>query len=226
VSTLVYKHCPHYHGGNTDPTRFDLHEVTREGQPPMYVMTESELNRGSGFDSEATRDAAARNVADYIREHNNFGPGQVILYQQRPDGDFERVGFREYGRDGQSETDREFRRDDPELYQSLKGDPGRGQAQEEPAWGENQRTLYTRADLENALGERLEEVPAQTPQQRQDSLNEQWRDLSGPATDRPAEVAADQARQGEAAQESQQRSQEQAQQMNQHQQQHYQSQQF
>jgi hypothetical protein len=137
-------------------------------------------------------------------------PHEIKLYQQKTDGSFERVDFREIGRDARPSTSLEMEQNNPELYSSLK-EAGEidnwGEQNHTPPFTEIRRTPYSRQEVESSIEAPLR-ARLETPQQENaKSYNEQWRDLSGPTIDRPAEVAADK------------RSQEQTQQSTDHQQQ-------
>ena len=182
MSSTIYRDVPYYHN-ETTVTLYDVQEVRQEGSPPMYAISESDKNIGPGFDNGPTRDAVAKDMAHVIKEADGCSPEQVNLYQQRPDGDFDQVDFREIGRDGQSQANQEQQQSDPELYPANQETT---QTEQAPQWTEYNRTPNTRADVERSLGEMLE-APEQSPQQRQEAPAEQLRDVSGPTIDRAHE---------------------------------------
>lgn len=194
---MIYKDVPYYHNKevlnseNFDPTTVDpktvtlynVQEVRQEGAPPMYVLSESVNNQGPGFDDIDTRDGVAEEMAQGIQELDQCKPREVRLFQERPDGDYDRVDFRDIGRDGQSSADQEFQEKAPNQYESQKGD--QEPAPERPAdWSEYHRETYTREDLQRSLGDEAVHVPERTPQQEQESP---LADMYGPATNRSAE---------------------------------------
>lgn len=189
---MIYKDVPYYHdpktfdGETVDPktvTLYNVQEVRQNGVNPMYVLSESENNQGPGFDNLNARDAVAQDMAHGIQEANQCTPLEVRLYQERPDGGYDRVDFREIGRDGQSSADQEFQEKAPELYQSQKGD--QEPAPEQPAqWTEYHREPYTHDDLQRTMGDEAVHVPERSPQQEQESP---LANMSGPSVDRGAE---------------------------------------
>ena len=207
---------------NGEETKYDLQQMQYEDRPPMYVVSESPDNQGPGFDNQQTRDEVIHRAAQsalalndpelFVELEEKMRPEDLRIFQQRPDGDFDRVGFRQIGGDGRSNVDIEVEQNAPELYPQFRDD----QQYESPQITEISRTPYTREELLDVSDNAPLRAPEQTLQQQQESLQEQWKDLSGPKIDNAAEQAADQ--------QAQQRSQEQAMQMNQHQEQSYQSQ--
>ncbi len=188
MKTTIYPDNSFYQDQKT-PTLYNLQEVQQDGKKPTYIISESDRNQGRGFDSGQTRDGVANDVANAVREAKGYQRGEAVFYQQRPDGDFDLVGFREIGRNGRSEADVERAAAEP-------GWKGQAASPESQDWGEYQRTKYTRAEVEKAVGAPLD-AAAETPQQRQESLNQQYKDLSGPQINRAAEVAADTSRRQE-----------------------------
>ena len=227
---MTYTHAD---GQETD---YDLQQIRYEdGRPPNYVLSESADNQGPGFDDARTRDAVSHEAAQAAMALNHpelspaaereMKPNEVILYQQRPDGDFDRVAYGEIGKNARSNVDIEMEQNDPELYQSLKQDQEPLQDQR-PEFTELPRTLYTREEVERAVGDTLR-APEETHQQYQASLNEQWANLNGPAIERNGSAmernSETDAEAEQAVRDQQQRNQEQTLQMNQHEQQHQQS---
>ena len=198
MKSVVYQDCPYYHDNKNISddkkiTLYHLEEFSYEDRKPSYVITESENNQGLGFGDWKTRDGVAKDVAGAIREAHDYTADQVDLYQQRPDGNFDRVGFREIGRDGFPSADKERSVEEPDWKQS-ENPP------KEVQWSEHQRTVYTPEEVEKNVGSALAIMP---------EVPKELKDLSGPAIDRPAEKRADV-----------QRRQEQDQQLNQHQKEH------
>lgn len=223
-------------------TVYDLQEIRQDNGAVAYVVSESPYNQGPGFESQGIRDVIAHqaaqsalalndpeinpNVEDKMRAH------ELTLYQQRPDGNFERVDFYEIRQDGRSAVELEREQADPDLFPSSTRDQESAQARTPDITELHRSPTYTRQEVEERVDAPLR-APEETHQQAQAAQPEAWRDMSGPAIDRGAEVAADQASQAQqaqqaaqAAQDAQQRSQEQATQMNHHQQDHSHSQQF
>ena len=202
---------------------FELQQVRYEdGRTPAYVVSESPSNQGPGFEDSATFYAVSNQAAEsalllnkpelFPDAEREIRPHEIKLYQQNTEGSFERVEFREIGRDARPSTDLEMEQNNPELYSSLKeaGQSGsRGEQDLTPPFTEIKRTPYTRQEVESAVEAPLQ-ARLETPQQQHaKSYEEQWRDLSGPSIDRAAEVTADR------------RSQEQTQQSTDHQQQQH-----
>jgi len=182
-------------------TQYELQQIRpADGSRPTYVVSESELNQGPGFDQAGTRVGVAHEGAAAAVALNNpeafpestreIRPREVNLYQQLPDGNFNHVSFREIGRNGGSNVDTEMQQNHPDDYQ-------KAQANREPMppqdveFTESNRTLYSREQVEERVGAELR-APDQTPQQQYDQMmNEQWKELSGPSSfDRAAERAA------------------------------------
>jgi len=209
VTSVVYPDIQYYHDQKTEKTTlFDIQQLLPDDKTPIdlqkkpsFIINESASNQELGFDRSQIKEGVALDVAYAFGEIDGHSAAEIRVFQQRPDGDFDRVFFREIGRDGASAADKERAADQPNAEKPA--------ASGEPAtWSEYQRTRYTREEVETFVGAPLE-APAETPQQKQASLDHQYKDLSGPAIDRVAEKAADLSRQ-----------QEQNQQMNQQQDQH------
>lgn len=197
---------------NGQKTEYDLQQVRREdGKQPIYIISESEDNIGPGFDRTGTRDAVAEQSARAVIALNDpdvfpgaerkMRPNEIKLFQQRPDGDFERVDFREIGRDGRSNVDVEMEQNDPKAYKAYQQEQSNTQ-EGFLQFTETSRTKYTRQELEQTAGEL--HASAETHQQREQS---QSQSLWDPAANRTAEQV----------EVNRQRSQGQTQQMNQQQ---------
>ena len=210
------------HPNGVDRTEFELQQVRYEdGRTPRYVLSEAPNNQGPGFDDRATFLAVSAQGAESAMILNKpelfpdatreIRPHQILLYQQTPAGTFEKVDYREIGRDGRPNTSVEMEQNNPELYASLKEAgqiDGRREPDQTPPFTEIERTPYTREEVESSIKAPLR-ASQETPQQQQEKSYEvQWREQSGPSIDRVAEKAIIS------------RSQEQTQQASDHQQQH------
>jgi len=162
---LLYRNQKYEHEDGT-VTMYDLQQVQHGNEPATYLVNESPNNQGPGFDSWQTRDAVTREVAATIQNKDGVEPHQVNLYQQRPDGDFDRVSFRHTGHHGDIHS-------------------GEGQD-----WSESQRDVYLRADVEKNVKAELH-APQETPQQLQQRQNQEYQEMSGPQFDRNAVSAAE-----------------------------------
>ena len=198
---------PHiYTHPNVAETKYDLQEITLESGKMAYVVSESPDNQGPGFESQGTRDIVAHRAAQSALALNDperfpdivhkMMAHELDLYQQRPDGDFDRVVFREISRDGRSngEVERE-QAAEPELYPSSTKDQAAADQARTPQITESGRDTYTREQVEAQVESPLR-APEETHQQWQANQEEAWRNLTGPAIDRSTEVAPDQASHG------------------------------
>ena len=203
-----------YNHPDGQQTQYDLQQIRDvDDTPPVYVISESENNTGRGFDSVATRDAVAQQAAKAIIALNDptifpdaereMRPSEINLYQQRPDGDFERVDFREIGRDARSNVDIEMKQNDPQAFEAYQQEQS-GAQQAPLQFTETSRTRSSWEELSEVVGEL--HASKETLQQKQSLNEQQWKELSGPSIDRAAEI-------------DNQRAQEQVLQMNQHQEQ-------
>lgn len=184
MSSVYYRDVPYYHDEN-NVTLYDVQEIQYEGRPSAYVISESQSNQGPGFDNPHVRDAVAHDMAESIQEGHDVGAREVNLYQQRPDGDFDRVQFREIGHDGSSEANQEWAWEQPNIYAAQQ--EAEPQAQD-PGFTESGRSLYERADVERSVGEQVQ-APEETPQQARVAEQErEWQEMSGPSVDRVAEA--------------------------------------
>lgn len=232
-----------YTAENGQETHYDLQQIRYDdGRSPTYIVSESALNQSPGFTDAHIRDGVSHEAASAAVALNRpdlFPDAQktiqfseVNLYQQRPDGNFEQVTFRQIGQDGLSNVDIERAPNNPQQYAASQRNQ-EGAPEQTTTYTESSRTLYTREELEKTVNAEIQ-APEQTPQQQQDLREEQWKNLSGPSVDRAAEITAHQASeapqqaaaaaqqqaaetaQQQAAAAAQQRSAEQTQQMNEH----------
>lgn len=215
-----------YTNRDGEETKYDLQQVRYDnGRLPSYIASESELNEGPGFDNVQTRYAVAHQAASAAMALNNpeafpeatreIRPGEINLYQQRPDGDFDRVEFTEIGKNARSNHDIDLEQSGQTSYQSSKPD-----LEQNIQYTESDRDFIYREDVEKKINAPLH-APQETLQQREESSNDQWRDLSGPEIDRAAEQVILERQETQ----NQQQSNDQVQQMNQQQEQHHYSQQ-
>ena len=177
-----------------EETKFDLQQVRYEdGRTPQYVISESPDNQGPGFENpqalygasyQGAHAALALNHPDVNPDVDRaMRPNKINLYQQLPDGSFNHVSYREIGQDGRPSTDVERQQNEGTPFPSdQSGQDG------PPVITESQRDPIGRSDLEEKMDAPLR-APEETLQQREASLEEQWRELSGPAIDRAAEKA-------------------------------------
>ena len=156
----------YYRHPNGQVTKYDLQEVQHGSGPRIYVASESASNQGPGFEAWPTRDAVAHDASARIQRKDGVEPEQVRLYQQKPDGDFDRVDFRSLGRDAgvraADGTDAQTR------------DAGKTQD-----WSECHRETQSREEVRQELQSDLFAAP-ETPQQFQQRQNQEYRDLSAP----------------------------------------------
>jgi len=123
-------HSFSYQNANGKMSDLEVQGIERNGKT-IYVLSEAVGNHGPGFDDPGMRDGAAHDLCIGIQASDRLQPEDVLLYQQRPDGDFERVDFRTIGRDI-------------------------SMSDEQPnQFTESHREIYTREELENTVGEVL-----------------------------------------------------------------------
>ena len=140
-------------------TFYDVQEVQHAGRPPVYIISEAADNKGPGLDDPGTKSAIAHDAATMMRGEHNLEAHQLNIYQQRPDGNFDRVDVRDIGRD-------------------VSMNPN-----QPTDWQECGRTPYSRKEVEQAVEVGVA-APEETHQQKQQQLQEQWNDLQGPSIDR------------------------------------------
>lgn len=192
-------------------TKYDLQELENGNQLPVYVLSESRDNQGPGFDDPQTRDEIAHLAAQSAIALNNpeifpesteeLSPNRLVMFQQKPDGDFDRVSFYEIGKDGRSNVDIEISQNDPELRDEFVREDISSRPTE---FTEAGRETYTRDEVEEIVDGAPLHAPEQTlQQQRQDTLQREWEELSGPSIDNETKIQVQQ----EQAQEQQQQQQ-------------------
>jgi hypothetical protein len=97
---MTYKHP------DGQETKYDLQQIRyNDGRLPAYVVSESQDNTGPGFDNtramygvseQAASASMALNKPEAFPEaEREIRPHEIKLFQQRTDGQFDRVGYRE-----------------------------------------------------------------------------------------------------------------------------------
>ena len=115
-------------------TLYDVQELDRNGQK-SYVVSESPENEGPGFDDMRTQQMVARDACSTIQAKDEARAHEVDMYQQRPDGNFDKVDFRYEAAGTYNET-----------------------------WHESDRTPTARPEVERDVQSDLH-APQETPQQ-------------------------------------------------------------
>jgi hypothetical protein len=115
-------------------TSYDVQELERNGQK-SYVVSESPENTGPGFDDMRTQQMVARDACSTIQAKDEARAHEVEMYQQRPDGNFDKVDFRYQAQGTYNET-----------------------------WHETERTPTARQDVEREVQSDLH-AARETPQQ-------------------------------------------------------------
>jgi hypothetical protein len=123
-----------YTNAQGQTTLYDVQEVERNGQK-NYVVSESAQNEGPGFDDQRTQQMVARDACSTIQEKDQARAHEVEMYQQRPDGNFDKVDFRYEAAGTYNES-----------------------------WRETEREPTARQDVEQSLQTDLH-APRETPQQ-------------------------------------------------------------
>lgn len=123
-TTQPYNH-PHPDGVVTN---YEMETIKRDGANPIFIVRNSDDNKGHGFNSSRPlNDHITEKHATKAREDFKLKPNELNWYEQRKDGDYDKVHFRMIARGAD--------------------DSGKHEQQ----WGESKRTVYTKEQVDKEV---------------------------------------------------------------------------